>query len=159
MILGRDANIRFTGRIRKVKRHANLPGAAVLTAVLGGCVSTVCGGAADCREMSSADGKLVRYHVGIVRELTPAASAPEDQIYASDLQTYGLCFDVDARPAFEGARGVGLGLGYSGTRREIFPPECSFVVHVQDPDAVSPVIKMFQEANLEGNGICVISQN
>ena len=159
MFWGLHAGILLLKRTRKITRYAIVFAGAVLTAFLNGCVSTVCGGAADCREISSVDRKLVRYHLGIVRELTPAVGAPGHQIYASDLQTYGLWFDVDARPAFEGARGVGLGIGFADTRREVFPPECSFVIHVEDPDAVSPVIEMFQEANLEGNGVCVISQN
>ncbi len=132
---------------------------AIAASFIQGCVSTICGGRADCRDISPEQGRLVRYHLGIVREVTPAISSPEKQVFASDLATYGLWLNVDSRPAYEEAKGVGVGLGYNKTRRDIFPKDCSFIVYVEEPSAVKPVVDMFQKANLKGDGACVISKH
>lgn len=130
----------------------------VTLTLITGCVSTICGGSADCRAIGPNDDKLIRYHIGVVRELTPAVASPKTQVYASDLRTFGLWIDADTRPYYEDAKGIGIGLGVSRTRREVFPPECSFVVHVERPEDVRPVVDLFKEAEMEGKGVCIISQ-
>ena len=153
--MGRGGFFAITERILAGKRLAGVAFAATLS--MQGCVSTICGGVA-CRDIQPEKGRLVRYHVGVVKEVTPAVSSPKEQVFTSDLATYGFWLNVDGRPAYEEAKGVGVGLGYNKTRRDIFPKDCSFIVYVEEPTDMQPVVDMFATANLKGDGVCVISQ-
>lgn len=94
-----------------------------------------------------------------MREIVPPIAAPTNQIYATDLTTYGAWFTIDARPAIDSSGATGFGLGYTKSLHHIFPRECSFVVQVSTGRDVEAILEMFRNSNIGGESVCIASSD